>query len=109
MTTTLNVMPKDTQHPPRREAERRDRDANPKAVKIETRDLSFFYGANQVLFDVSMMIRERSVTALIGPLQSLPFPRPNATWSRTWNLFGAVDRFTTTTTRWPISFHCLAM
>ena len=44
MTTTLNVMPKDTQHPPRREAERRDRDANPKAVKIETRDLSFFYG-----------------------------------------------------------------
>ena len=67
MTTVLNAMPEDTQHRPRREAERRDRDANPKAVKIETRELSFFYGANQVLFDVSMTIRERSVTALIGP------------------------------------------
>lgn len=36
-------------------------------VKIETTDLSFFYGSNQVLFDVSMSVRERSVTALIGP------------------------------------------
>ncbi|PHR89021.1 MAG: phosphate ABC transporter ATP-binding protein [Blastopirellula sp.] len=36
-------------------------------VKIETRQLDFFYGSNQVLFDISMQIRERSVTALIGP------------------------------------------
>lgn len=42
-----------------------DSEATP--IKIETADLSFFYGSNQVLFDVSMTVRERSVTALIGP------------------------------------------
>ncbi len=41
--------------------------ANAHPDKIITQDLSFFYGANQVLFDVSMAIKERSVTALIGP------------------------------------------
>ena len=35
--------------------------------KIETQNLSFFYGSHQVLFDVSMKIAPRSVTALIGP------------------------------------------
>ena len=35
--------------------------------KIETRDLSFFYGTNQVLFDISMRVAAQSVTALIGP------------------------------------------
>ncbi|MDA1050589.1 MAG: phosphate ABC transporter ATP-binding protein PstB [Planctomycetota bacterium] len=34
---------------------------------METRNLSFFYGVNQALFDVSLTILERAVTALIGP------------------------------------------
>ena len=41
--------------------------ATPPAVKLETRGLSFFYGSNQALIDVSVTIRERSITALIGP------------------------------------------
>lgn len=36
-------------------------------VKICTKNLNFFYGDNQVLFDVSLDIPEKSVTALIGP------------------------------------------
>lgn len=36
-------------------------------VKICARDVSIFYGDKQALFDVSLGIRERSVTALIGP------------------------------------------
>jgi len=36
-------------------------------VKVETRKLNFFYGASQALFDISMRIPEKSVTALIGP------------------------------------------
>lgn len=36
-------------------------------IKIQTRDLNFFYGVNQVLFDVCMDIPEKSVMALIGP------------------------------------------
>lgn len=39
----------------------------PNPSRMETRGLSFFYGANQALFDVSLAIPERSVTALIGP------------------------------------------
>ncbi|HEV8000523.1 MAG TPA: phosphate ABC transporter ATP-binding protein PstB [Planctomycetaceae bacterium] len=35
--------------------------------KLEARGLSFFYGATQALFDVTLSIPERSVTALIGP------------------------------------------
>lgn len=34
---------------------------------IEARDFSFFYGKKQALFDVSLAIQPRSVTALIGP------------------------------------------
>jgi len=63
--TKLNSLSEVAQHRKGHEAEGRDRDGNPKAV--ETRDLSFFYGSNQVLFDVSTTIWERSVTALIGP------------------------------------------
>jgi phosphate transport system ATP-binding protein len=37
------------------------------APKLETRDLSFYYGPTRALWDVSMKIPERSVTALIGP------------------------------------------
>ncbi len=36
-------------------------------VKMKVRDLNFFYGSNQVLFDVPMDILEKRVTALIGP------------------------------------------
>ncbi|MBX3439933.1 MAG: phosphate ABC transporter ATP-binding protein [Planctomycetaceae bacterium] len=53
----------------RQESERAEDKGKPKprAVKAETRHLNFFYGAQQVLFDISMPIPERSVTALIGP------------------------------------------
>ena len=36
-------------------------------IKIETRGLNFFYGDRQALFDISLVIPERSVTAFIGP------------------------------------------
>lgn len=36
-------------------------------VKMATRDLNVFYGEKQALFDVSLDIFDRSVTALIGP------------------------------------------
>ena len=36
-------------------------------VKIRARNVDFYYGENQVLFDVSLDIPEKSVTALIGP------------------------------------------
>lgn len=35
--------------------------------KVRTKDLSFFYGATQALFDVSLSIPEKCVTAFIGP------------------------------------------
>jgi phosphate transport system ATP-binding protein len=35
--------------------------------KIETRGLNFFYGTSQALFDITLNIREKSVTAFIGP------------------------------------------
>ncbi len=44
-----------------------EREVMQNAIKISAQNLSFFYGSNQVLFDVSMEIRERAVTALIGP------------------------------------------
>jgi phosphate transport system ATP-binding protein len=36
-------------------------------TRMETRRLSFFYGSNQALHDVSVEIPEKSVTAFIGP------------------------------------------
>ena len=39
----------------------------PRSTKLETRQLDFFYGEAQALFQVSMAMPERSVTALIGP------------------------------------------
>lgn len=35
--------------------------------KIETRDMSFFYGTKQALYDINLKIQSRAVTALIGP------------------------------------------
>ncbi len=37
------------------------------AMKFAIEDVNFWYGAKQALFDVSLAIPERSVTALIGP------------------------------------------
>ncbi|MEX2286957.1 MAG: phosphate ABC transporter ATP-binding protein PstB, partial [Planctomycetaceae bacterium] len=51
----------------------RKADENPGSVtpvlrpKVETRNVCFYYGLNQALIDVSVIILERSVTALIGP------------------------------------------
>lgn len=39
----------------------------PVVPKIEARGLSFHYGPTQVLFDISMSMRQQCVTALIGP------------------------------------------
>jgi len=36
-------------------------------VKIKTNDLCFFYGATQALFNISLEIKAKQVTALIGP------------------------------------------
>lgn len=36
-------------------------------VKLATRHLNFYYGATQALYDISLSIPERCVTALIGP------------------------------------------
>ena len=36
-------------------------------ARMETRGLRFFYGPNQALFDISLAIPAKSVTALIGP------------------------------------------
>jgi phosphate transport system ATP-binding protein len=36
-------------------------------IRIESKGLRFFYGPNQALYDVSIRIPEKSVTALIGP------------------------------------------
>ena len=36
-------------------------------TKLEARGLDFFYGANQALYDVSLDVPAKSVTALIGP------------------------------------------
>ena len=35
--------------------------------KIETRNLNFYYGARQALFDINIQVPQRNVTALIGP------------------------------------------
>jgi phosphate transport system ATP-binding protein len=36
-------------------------------IRMETRRLSFLYGKNQALYDISLAIPEKSVTAFIGP------------------------------------------
>src|SRR5579863_5870798 len=39
----------------------------PAVHKIEVNNLDFFYGSRQALFDISLKIPEKKVTALIGP------------------------------------------
>jgi phosphate transport system ATP-binding protein len=36
-------------------------------VKMQSRNLNFYYGPNQALYDINLDIREKQVTALIGP------------------------------------------
>jgi phosphate transport system ATP-binding protein len=36
-------------------------------TRMETRRLNFFYGKSQALYEISLLVREKSVTALIGP------------------------------------------
>ncbi len=40
---------------------------NPETVKIQTRNLSFFYGSNQTLFENNLTIYKNRITAIIGP------------------------------------------
>jgi phosphate transport system ATP-binding protein len=42
-------------------------DPAPRRVKVEARGVSAFYGAKQALFDVSIDVPDRAVTAFIGP------------------------------------------
>jgi phosphate transport system ATP-binding protein len=42
-------------------------DATALPAKISVRDLNFYYGKSQALFDISLEIHERIVTAFIGP------------------------------------------
>jgi phosphate transport system ATP-binding protein len=39
----------------------------PDSIKIRVSQANFFYGSHQALYDVSMQVRPRFVTALIGP------------------------------------------
>jgi len=45
----------------------RERPAGAMQVAIEVRDLSFFYGSKQALFDISAQFPAKQVTAFIGP------------------------------------------
>lgn len=45
----------------------RDKDMSEHSLAIDAQGVNFFYGPLQVLFDVSLQVPERSVTALIGP------------------------------------------
>jgi len=50
-----------------RESTKRSRPVETEVTKLEVKNLNFFYGEQQALFDVSTTIAERSVTAFIGP------------------------------------------
>jgi phosphate transport system ATP-binding protein len=71
MTTETMTMPEPTKieaprpaPPPRAPG---TRPVESEVIRVETVDLDFFYGKTQALFDVSLAVPERSVTALIGP------------------------------------------
>jgi len=51
----------------RNDAGRKPPDLKDVRAKFEVKDLSFWYGSTQALYDVSLVIPERSVMALIGP------------------------------------------
>lgn len=41
-------------------------ESNP-IIKMETRGLNFYYGTNQALKDINLVIKDRQITSLIGP------------------------------------------
>jgi phosphate transport system ATP-binding protein len=51
----------------RRHLEKLDETALPVVWKVETSNLNFYYGKHQALFNISLKVPEKSVTALIGP------------------------------------------
>src|SRR5262245_23109429 len=51
----------------RSESGREQADLRGVRAKFDVRELSFWYGSTQALFDVTLQIPERSVMALIGP------------------------------------------
>src|SRR5712692_8545487 len=51
----------------RKEAGRTLPNVNGRRIKVDTRQLCFWYGKTQALHDICMPIPERCVTALIGP------------------------------------------
>ena len=53
--------------PPRPQVSVQASKASTGAVKVHARDVCVFYGEKQALFDVSLDMPEKSVTALIGP------------------------------------------
>lgn len=65
MMTKLNSFSELVQNRPQADSKQDRQESLP--IKLATENLSFFYGSNQVLFDVSMKVPERAVTALIGP------------------------------------------
>ena len=71
MTTETMTMPELTKTeaprpiPPPPAAE--PRSVESEVIRVQTIDLDFFYGKTQALFDVSLAVPEKSVTALIGP------------------------------------------
>jgi phosphate transport system ATP-binding protein len=72
MTTETMTIPEQVKTAPSRLALSVPPPAEPRAaegttIRVETVHLDFFYGKNQALFDVSLAVPERSVTALIGP------------------------------------------
>ncbi|MDQ2704769.1 MAG: phosphate ABC transporter ATP-binding protein, partial [Pseudomonadota bacterium] len=42
-------------------------DAEPRRIRVKADGVKVFYGAKQALFDVSIDIPEKAVTAFIGP------------------------------------------
>ena len=50
-----------------RESAKRNHRVESEVTKLDVKNLNFFYGEKQALFDVSMTVAERSVTAFIGP------------------------------------------
>jgi len=71
MTTETMTMPEPTKTaaprpaPPPRETG--PQSVESQVIRVEAVDLDFFYGKTQALFDVSLAVPEKSVTALIGP------------------------------------------
>lgn len=45
----------------------RNLDTSSHAAAIDVHGMNFYYGDHQVLYDITLMVPERSVTALIGP------------------------------------------